>query len=57
MEHVSTYRKIIRVIKGGAKRLETANTLIDAAAIEVDRRRERVRNQLRYIRLTANLRG
>lgn len=49
MEHVSLYRKTMRMLKGGRKRLEEANQKIDHANSLVDYRRERVQRQLREL--------
>jgi hypothetical protein len=46
MEQVSLYRKVIRGIKGGAKRLEAANHLIDDASNIVELQRMTVREKL-----------
>lgn len=50
MEHVSIYRRVVRVIKGGAKELEVANRQIQLASIDVDYHRTRVRNRIQELR-------
>jgi hypothetical protein len=50
MESPTMYRKIVRVIKGGAKRLEEANRRIDEASQVVDQHRMLVHNRLEELR-------
>jgi hypothetical protein len=50
MEHITVYRKVVRAIKGGTKRLEAANDRINLASIMVDERRAIVRHHLDELR-------
>lgn len=57
MEQVSLYRKAIRAIKGGSKRLEVANDAITAASNVVELHRMTVREKLdRLSELVPNVR-
>lgn len=57
MENVSLYRKTLRFIKGGAKRLEEANKDIQAAANVLEIKRLEVRRQIDFLRSHATHRS